>query len=230
MNDPSPSRASHRHLIRVWDLPVRLFHWSLVLLIGAAWWSAKARQLELHRFIGYVVLTLILFRLFWGVAGSTTARFSRFVRTPRSVWRYLTSRSPATGAPGHNPLGGWSVMLMLLLFSAQVILGLFAVDIDGLESGPLSRFVSFDQGRRAAELHGVVFNLLLATICLHLLAILFYAVIRRDNLVGPMITGMKRVTVPPPEPILPVSLWRAAIGLALSALLALAVSKGVWLR
>ncbi|WP_380879366.1 hydrogenase [Sphingomonas sp. DBB INV C78] len=186
-----PAAIAPSRRVLVWDLPVRLFHWSLVLLIGAAWWTAEQRELEWHRLAGYAILTLILFRLAWGIWGSTTARFSHFVASPVAVRNYLSGlplRRPWHRS-GHNPLGGWSVLAMLGLLAAQVLLGLFAVDVDGMESGPLSYLVDFDAGRLAAETHALTFNLLLGLIGLHLGAILFHRLYGGKNLVAPMIHG-----------------------------------------
>ncbi|MBY0421726.1 MAG: cytochrome b/b6 domain-containing protein, partial [Parvularculaceae bacterium] len=144
-------------------------------------------HMDWHRASGLFIVFLLFFRLQWGLFGGETARFGRFVKGPGGVFSYLKGEAPAT--PGHNPLGGWSVVAMLAALLLQATAGLFAVDIDGIESGPLSHFVSFDQGRLAADIHGAVFNALLALVGLHLAAILFYAVMRRKNLVGPMITG-----------------------------------------
>lgn len=178
-----------------WDLPVRLFHWIVVLLIGFSWWSAEQRQLDWHRYSGYAVLTLILFRLSWGIAGGATARFSSFVRGPSVVMRYVGRDMFSRTRPvaiGHNPVGGWSVLTMLTAMLAQAMLGMVAVDVDGIESGPLSGWVSFETGRQASKLHGIAFNILLGLIALHVAAILFYLLYKRANLVGPMWFGKGR--------------------------------------
>jgi len=181
--------------LRIWDAPVRLFHWALVLLIGAAWWTAEQRMLDLHRLAGYSILTLVLFRIVWGFVGSDTARFSSFLRGPLDVARYVGShmfrRGAPPAAPGHNPLGGWSVVAMLALLITQVLLGFISVDVDGIESGPFAHLVEFDTGRAAAELHEFVFNVLLGVIGLHVAAVLFYLLFRRDNLIRPMFTGSR---------------------------------------
>jgi cytochrome b len=183
-----------RERLAVWDAPTRLFHWVLVLLIGAMWWTGENRMLDWHRLAGYAVVALLLFRLAWGVVGSTTARFASFVQPPRAVARYvrqdLFKRGSAAHA-GHNPLGGWSAVAMLLLLLTQALLGFLAVDIDGLESGPFSYLVDFDTGRQAAELHELLFNVLLAVMALHVAAVIFYLVWRRDNLISPMISGRR---------------------------------------
>jgi cytochrome b len=176
--------------VRVWDLPTRLFHWSIVLSIGMSWWSAENHEMGWHLTFGLIALGLVLFRLIWGLIGGSTARFSSFLRSPGSIVSYLGSNSPRRA--GHNPLGGYSVIFMLLVLVLQVATGLFAVDVDGIESGYLSHLVSFDQGRLAASIHETSFNVLLALIGLHILAILFYLVFRRRNLVVPMVTGTDR--------------------------------------
>lgn len=181
--------------MRVWDGPTRIVHWALVAGVAFSWWSAEAHRLDWHRASGLFVLMLLLFRLVWGFVGSDTARFARFMRGPAVTWRYartLPDRA-AEAAVGHNPLGGWSIVAMLLALIAQVGLGLFAIDEDGLESGPLSDLVSYEAGRQAAGLHEASFNILLALIVLHVAAILFYALYKRRDLIGPMITGHARL-------------------------------------
>lgn len=173
--------------MKVWDLPTRLFHWLLVASMGAAWWTADTSHLQWHRWSGYAILGLILFRLYWGLVGSETARFGHFLKGPATVARYLGGKAAA--GPGHNPLGGWSVAAMLALVGAIVGLGLFAVDVDGFEGGPLSSKVSFDLGREIAGWHELAFNVALGLIALHLAAIVFYLLVRKQNLTGAMITG-----------------------------------------
>jgi cytochrome b len=173
--------------VRVWDLPTRLFHWLLVGLIGVMWWSAEYHEMDIHLLVGPLVLGLLLFRLVWGVIGGSTARFVNFLKGPRAAISYLNGR--AAHVLGHNPLGGWSVAAMLLLLCTQVGLGLFASDEDGLYAGPLSHFVTYDSARSLAHNHHVVFNILLAFMALHVVAILFHAVVRKNNLVGAMLHG-----------------------------------------
>lgn len=221
MNEPSAAAAPGRK-IRVWDLPTRIAHWLLVALIPTSWWAAEvAHRLDWHRWSGYAILGVVLFRLYWGLAGAETSRFAHFVRGPGTILAYLGGR--AAPRPGHNPLGALSVLALLGLLSAQVVFGLFSVDIDGLESGPLSDRVSFDVGRQFAEWHHLAFNLLLGLIALHLAAIVAYA-IRRKNLVRPMITGR---TEEPGEDIAPAPLWRLALGLVLAGGAAWLISKGL---
>jgi cytochrome b len=200
----------------VWDLPIRVVHWLIVVAVGVSWWSAEERLMNVHRYCGYALLGVLVFRIYWGLAGSPTARFAHFVRGPSSVAAYLRN-PPVAAEPGHNPLGGWSVMAMLVLLLTQVGLGLFVTDIDGLESGPLSYLVSFEFSRELAGWHGIVFNIILGCITLHIAALLFYLLVRRTNLITAMFTGRRpahaiagRVTL--------VSLTRIWPGIALAAL------------
>ena len=139
----------------VWDLPVRATHWLIAALIPFSWWSATHDHLPWHRLSGYTILGLLVFRLIWGFVGSPTARFGQFLRGPRGVVAYLGGR--AGPIVGHNPLGAWSVVAMLVVLVGQVGLGLFAVDEDSIEAGPLSKFLSFDASRAIAHLHAKLF-------------------------------------------------------------------------
>ena len=197
----------------VWDLPTRLFHWSIVVLVVFAWWTYKADHMEWHRAAGYAVLALLAFRLFWGFFGATTARFANFLRGPGAVWRYLRGRWPK--AAGHNPLGGWSVAALLAVLIVQPLLGLFASDEDGLDSGPLADRVSYDQSQQAEHLHSVLFYVLVGLVAVHIAAIAFYR-LRGDNLLLPMISG--RAELPPgTTPPARAPLWALALGLILAA-------------
>jgi cytochrome b len=179
----------------VWDLPVRIFHWTLLALVAVAWWSQENSDLNLHRIAGSSVVGLLVFRIWWGVFGSSTARFATFLKGPGAALAYgrtLLSRTYRSEAPGHNPLGGWSVLALIVCLVALVGFGLFAVDVDGLESGPLSTYVAFETGRLASKLHGMAFQVLEVLIALHVAAVAFYLVFKRQNLVGPMVTGRRR--------------------------------------
>ena len=200
---------------RVWDIPTRAFHWLLAILIPFSWWAAENDHLGWHRLSGYSILGLLVFRLVWGFIGSPTSRFSGFLRGPGGVAAYLSGRSAP--AVGHNPLGGWSVLSMLVVLACQVGLGLFSVDEDSIEAGPLANFVSFDAGRAIAHLHHKVFWVLIALVALHLAAIGFYA-LRSRNLVRPMVTGSaelprgaKAPPLAPPWLIVPVATVACAV-------------------
>ena len=208
--------------IAVWDGPTRLFHWLLVLLFAFSWWSGDARRMDWHRYSGYAVLALLVFRIFWGFAGSSTARFAGFVRSPAATLRYV--RGAELAGQGHNPLGAWSVLAMLSLLVLQVGLGLFAVDVDGFESGPLSDRVSFEVGRQAAAWHHQAFKALLAVLPLHVAVIAADLVFGRRNLVGPMITGWRPGAGPG---LRRGSLAALLTGVALAAIAAWLLAKGL---
>jgi cytochrome b len=222
-DDPSaPAVMPAAVRVRIWDGPTRLVHWLLVALIPFSWWTAETGRLEWHRWSGYSLLGLVLFRIYWGFAGGSTARFSQFVRGPRKVVSYLKGAWTVTA--GHNPLGALSVLLLLAFLLAQVLLGLFAVDVDGIESGPLSLYVSFEAGRRAAEWHELVFNVLMTLILVHVVAVLYYLLFRKQNLIGAMVSG-KRAYESQVAPVSRASWLRLIGGILLSASLTWAVSK-----
>ncbi len=177
-------------------------------------------MMDWHQRFGLWALGLIVFRLYWGVVGSYTARFSSFVKGPKSVVIYL--RSIFSGGPykpsfGHNPIGALSVLALLGSVCVQVTTGLFAVDVDGLESGPLSRFVEFDTGRLFAEIHELTFDVMLWLVGLHVLAVIGYVVLLNANILVPMITGRRAEENQEVErPHVSVSLMKVAVGILLS--------------
>ena len=210
--------AGARTRVRVWDGFTRLTHWLLVVLMVASWWTARHHHMDYHRYSGYALLGVLIFRLYWGVVGSTTARFAHFVKGPRSVWLYVRSRTSHV-TPGHNPLGALSVLALLGLLLAQVALGLFSVDVDGIESGPLSHWVGFEAGRECSRLHQLGFGVLKAFIVLHIAAVMFYWIFKRDNLIRPMITGSKGWRHGALPQVEFASARRALLGIALAAVL-----------
>jgi len=214
--------------VKVWDVYVRVTHWAFVATVLFAWWSAENDHMEWHGWAGYVALALVIFRIYWGLFGGSSALFSHFVRGPATVVRYAGGlvRGPGKVTLGHNPMGGWSVLALLTVLAAQVVSGLFAVDVDGIESGPLSSMVSFDQGRFAAHAHHWSFWALEALVVLHLGAVLFYLVRFRENLVGAMITGSKAADEPWGEPLAPAPAWRAALGIVIAASITILVARG----
>jgi cytochrome b len=211
---------------RIWDLPTRLTHGLLIVLIPFMWWSAKAGHLDWHRLAGYGLLGLLVFRLAWGVFGSATSRFSRFLAGPRTLAAYLGGRL-GRGVVGHNPLGGWSVAAMLAVLTLQVGLGLFSINEDADEAGPLSKFVSFDTGRSIAHLHHTMFWVLFGLIGLHVIAVAVYAA-RRKNLVGPMITG-RAALAPGAQPPVLAPAWRIAPAALIAVAVAWVVAHGLTL-
>ena len=213
--------------ITLWDLPVRLVHWSFAALIPALWWSAETSRLDLHETLGLVMLWLVAFRLLWGLFGSSTARFGGFVRGPAAIRSYLGKARSGLAAPviGHNPLGALSVLALLSLLGLQVSLGLFAQDTDAVESGPLNHLIGYDLARALSEAHEFVFNLILAMVALHLAAILYYRLVRRDDLIRPMLTGRRAFSDDVEAPRI-APLWKAALIALLAGLFALWLSWG----
>ncbi len=205
--------------LKVWDLPVRLFHWTIVLLILAAWLSQELDQMELHMWIGRTTLSLLLFRIAWGFIGSDTARFGRFLRGPAAALRHLAQirRREPDREIGHNAAGGWMVLVMLVLIGVQAGTGLFSND-DGNTEGPLMHLVSKDRSDFLSHIHALNFKLIEAAIVLHVVAIAAYAILKRQNLVRPMITGEKLMPTDAPAPRLANPLL-ALLALALAAAL-----------
>ncbi len=221
---PAPSEGVS---VRLWDWPVRLVHWLLVALILFSWWSSEEDYLNWHRWSGYAILGLVLFRVWWGFAGGGAARFASFVKGPGAILAYLKTvgRRDTAVTPGHNPLGALSILAILAVLLVQVGTGLFTVDIDAFEGGPLSDRVSFETGRAIAEIHELTFRALQALVVLHLAAIAYYLVWKRTNLIRPMITGRR---VLPSDPGLPSApLWRLVLGAVLAGAAAWFVSKGL---
>lgn len=186
--DPTTTEAGGRVRIAVWDRPVRIVHWLFVILIAASWWTAEQEMMEWHYRSGIALLGLIVFRIVWGLIGSSTARFAGFVRGPGGIVAHL--RGGTISPIGHNPIGALSVLALLAIMSLQIGLGLFAADEDGLDSGPLAHLIDGHLAEEIAEWHEWNFDVLLAVTALHVAAIAFYLLVKRRNLVGPMVTGM----------------------------------------
>ncbi len=207
---PVPRTA--KLMMRVWDAPTRLFHWTIVLLAVFSYVSVKQEWIELHYLSGYTMLTMLLFRLVWGFIGSETSRFGKFLRSPVEGFRHLSTfgkREPDTEI-GHNAAGGWMVLALLGVLAVQAVSGLFAGDpVDG--GGPLMHLVSEATGKILTRAHVFNFNLILALVALHLLAVLAYAVIKRHDLVRPMVTGRKRLPANMRQPRFASSLLALAV-------------------
>lgn len=211
--------------VKVWDGWVRLVHWSVLLLLGLSWWSIETGRMQLHYLSGYTVLTLVLFRIGWGFLGSDTARFGHFLRSPLAALRHLRDLGRRELEPevGHNPAGGWMVLVLLLLLLAQPLTGLFADSGYG-DHGPLAKKVSAETSDWLTGLHHRNFKLILAAAALHVLAVAGYALLKGQNLVRPMLTGRKSLpaTVAPPRLGSP---WLAAALLGAAALLVYGISR-----
>lgn len=170
----------------LWDIPVRIFHWSIVLCVPLAWLTAETENYDAHQWIGYSVIVLVLTRILWGFVGSVHARFTDFLVGPGGILAYL--RGQGATSPGHNPLGGWSVIALLLLLLLQAVSGLFNSD-DVLFSGPL--YYAADGGFRdtMGAVHDIAFNVLLGLIALHVVAVLYHQFRRREPLLQAMVRG-----------------------------------------
>jgi cytochrome b len=202
--------------IRVWDLPTRLFHWCLVVAVGISFYTGLTGNfIDYHMLSGYSILGLLLFRLGWGFVGGQYSRFTQFVPGPRTLIRYLASIRQASDANhhGHNPIGALSVVAMLVLLLGQAVTGMFAND-DIMLEGPLAHLVSYDTSRSITSIHKLGKYMIGALVLTHIAAIVFY-LMRKKNLILPMITGNKTLstdsTVPTEQPGLALELLKAML-------------------
>lgn len=179
---------------RVWDLPVRLFHWTLVAGVLASYVTSRLgpEYFKLHLAAGYLVTVLVAFRLLWGLFGTRHARFASFVRGPRAIWRYSASllRGRPARHAGHNPLGALMVLALLGSLFVQAATGLFSND-EIFNTGPLYAWVSEEFSLQLTSLHKLLFNWIAAAILIHVLAILGHRLLTRENLARAMWTGRK---------------------------------------
>ena len=183
---PAPPR------IVVWDLPTRLFHWLTVVLLAVLYITERLNWMDWHIWAGYILLVLVIFRLIWGFVGSDTARFSRFIARPREALHHLRRvfhREPDTMV-GHNPAGGWMVLLLLALLLVQCLSGIYANN-DVANEGRWSEIVPAPISNAISDSHAWVWDVILAAVALHVVAIAAYAAVKRHNLLAPMVTGRK---------------------------------------
>lgn len=218
MKPTLPKAAGPPRNIGVWDLATRLFHWLLVILVIISFVTGKigGNAMPYHKWSGFTILVLILFRLIWGVVGGRESRFVTFVKGPAAVVRYamtLLSKNTASYL-GHNPLGGWSIIAMLFVLLVQTATGLFAND-DIATEGPLYGWVSKATSDGLTRIHRLNQEVIIALVSIHVLAVLFYFFIKRENLVKPMITGVKQWSGTEPEPASG-RIWLAAVITALA--------------
>ena len=183
---------------RVWDIPTRLFHWSLVGTVVTGLYLGEYRgfsTINLHFYFGYATAALLAFRLLWGVIGPQPSRLSALFPSPKRLFNYMATlgRRRPSGTAGHNPMGALSVVAMIVALIVQITTGLFAED-DGLfAEGPFSEYISDSNVLTMTAFHHYTSRVILALIAIHIAAILFYQVWKRENLVKPMITGWKWV-------------------------------------
>ncbi|WP_336083429.1 cytochrome b/b6 domain-containing protein [Thalassospira sp. CH_XMU1448-2] len=193
-------QMSDQKKVKLWDFPVRLFHWALVVAIVTAWWTNRQLMIDIHAIAGYSVLALVLFRIIWGFVGSSNARFGSFIKGPDKVIGYAVKIPTGSMAEltyaGHNPAGGWMVVVLIVLVAIQAISGLFASEDTFLFfDGPLVAHVSSDVARIMNWIHRTNINLIYVMVGLHVFAALFYLVAKRENLIGAMVTGVRTVPV-----------------------------------
>lgn len=177
----------------VWDSFVRGYHWLQAISIAGLWYTGTEGLMDWHFAIAYLLMALLITRLIWGVIGSETAQFHHFVRSPASVFKYLT-KTPnikTTNYAGHNPAGAYMVVAFMVLLTIQLSTGLFAND-DILSEGPLALYVSSNLSSTLTEIHALNFNIILGAIILHLVAVLVY-LLKQNNLISPMFHGKKRL-------------------------------------
>jgi cytochrome b len=208
--------------LKVWDLPTRLFHWSLVILvIVSSFTGLTGKEMDCHMRAGYAILALLIFRLAWGLVGSQTARFSDFVKPPAAAFAY--AKNLIGGKPvwtiGHNPLGGYMVLLLLLLLAIMATAGLFAND-DIMTEGPLAHYVSGKTSSLLTRIHKLSYWALLGAVVMHVSAALFYLLVKKENLIAAMFTG-KKATPSEGKPQQPLfaNPWLALIILLIAGLL-----------
>ncbi len=201
-------------IICVWDVPTRLFHWLVAALVAAAYATWRLNWMDWHGRVGEALLALLIFRLLWGFFGSETARFSRFLASPGRGARYLARsfRREPDHQVGHNPIGGWMVLILLFLLLGETLTGLYVAN-DIADVGPLTEMTPAPVADAIDALHAILWDALLAAIAVHLLAIFFYAAAKGQNLVRPMITGTKVLPESVPAPRI-ASRARAALLLA----------------
>lgn len=178
----------------VWDGFVRVFHWSLVLLFAGAVATGKAggEWIVWHMRFGYAILALVLFRILWGFAGGAYARWGSFLAGPGAAIAFikrLLARAPAH-VIGHNPVGGWMVLVLLVLLAAQGVMGLFSND-EIATTGPLYRYVSEETSIRLMKWHRQVGDVLLILTGIHIAAVVFHVAVKKEAILSAMFSGQK---------------------------------------
>ncbi len=183
---------------KIWDPVTRLWHWILAIAVSITWVLGEYMEfttIQWHFFSGYLVGGLLVFRIFWGTIGPQPIRLKQLAQHPSEIVTYtkrIFHRSPS-GTPGHNPIGSASVIVMLVLLAVQVISGMFNESDDFFESAPLAAYVTQDIINRMSWIHSWCSKFVLIVVCLHIAAILFYLIWKKENLVRPMISGWKWV-------------------------------------
>ena len=198
-----------KKIIRVWDLPIRLFHWLLVVCIAGSFVTINLGDefIQWHAYFGYSILTLLIFRIVWGFVGSTHARFTSFLPTKKAIFDYLSGSSPRV--LGHNPIGAISVFALIFVLCVQVLTGLF-VDDEVSFQGPLAKYVSGSISSFLSEIHEGNQVVIYTLIAIHIAAIWYYKKFKGENLIKPMINGDKEIDPSEEAKYLPADLGRAS--------------------
>lgn len=222
------NQTSDDKKVKLWDFPVRLFHWALVAAIVTAWWTNRQLMIDIHAMAGYSVLALVLFRIIWGFVGSSNARFASFVTGPNKVIGYAIKVPGGSVADltyaGHNPAGGWMVVVLIVLVAVQAVSGLFASEDTFLFfDGPLVAHVSADLASTMNWIHHTNINLIYAMVGLHVFAALFYLVVKRENLIGAMVTGMRMVPAEIADKFAKIRFASSSVGIVILVLCGLMV-------
>jgi cytochrome b len=207
-------------MVRVWDLPTRLFHWTLALAFAGEWLTRDARYLHVHEFVGYAIGALVAFRLAWGVWGTRWARFASFPPSLSSAWRYLQAlaRRRAERHVGHNPAGSWAIYALLGLAALQVATGVVALGAEQ-RLGPLAGLPSYALGEAAHEAHLFLAYAMLGVVCVHIAGVVVGSLLERENLVRAMLTGAKHA---PTDAAVPARRGVALVMIALASIAAYA--------
>jgi cytochrome b len=199
--DTGQAMGSAPRIVLVWDIFIRVFHWLIVALVAAAYATWRLNWMVWHGWVGDAVLTLLLFRLSWGFFGGETARFSGFLTSPRTVLQHMkhSLRREPDHQAGHNPAGGWMVLILLGLLLVETLTGLYIAN-DIADEGPLTEIVPAWAANAIASSHAIFWDALLGAIVLHVLVIAGFAAIKGQNLLRPMITGTKVLPASVAEP------------------------------
>ena len=194
--DKPTAKSPQQYELKVWDIPVRIFHWLLVVLFAAAYITNKLgpNYFTYHVWSGYGIIVLVSFRILWGVVGTYHARFINFVPNPITLSQYALRVAKRTERHhvGHNPLGAVMVIILLLTIFIQALSGLFSND-EIFNLGPLYGYISNDLSLTLTSLHRQLFYWILAAVVLHIAAVLFHVFYKRDNIIKAMITGSKAI-------------------------------------
>jgi len=180
-------------MTKVWDPSIRLFHWTMVLLLGGLWLTGEISAVYIHQFLGFALLALVVYRILWGFFGTRYARFSEFIRSPKALISYLPQMLPKVKEQphlSHNPAGGIAVVAMLILLLGQITTGMLSID-DGFFSGPFVHWIGEDQAESMAEIHEIIFTLLQFIVVVHVAAVLWHQLVKKDPLIPAMVKGQK---------------------------------------